>query len=171
MTIGRIESPEVMAAFERRTPISHTRDWGETWTYEASEFPPFTSSQRAAMIRLREGPILICTYTDTWKDKEKRGLPFTDAYGGEFTGRGLFAALSFDDGKTWPVRRLVTPGGPDQRVQTTNRTMFTLGDTQAEPVGYMSATQSRDGLIHLVTSKNHYVFNLAWIRQLPPDPG
>ena len=28
----------------------------------------------------------------------------------------------------------------------------------------------RDGRIQLLTSKNHYVFNLAWVKQLPPAP-
>jgi hypothetical protein len=28
----------------------------------------------------------------------------------------------------------------------------------------------RDGLIQLISSKNHYVFNLAWLRELPPKP-
>ena len=80
---------------------------------------------------------------------------------------GLFAALSFDDGKTWPVRKLVTPGGPDRMVNGIDRSQFTLGDTMAEPRGYLAATQTRDGNVQLISSKNHYVFNLAWFKQLP----
>jgi hypothetical protein len=31
-------------------------------------------------------------------------------------------------------------------------------------------TQTRDGRIHLITSKDHYAFNLAWVKQLPSAP-
>jgi hypothetical protein len=40
----------------------------------------------------------------------------------------------------------------------------------AEPQGYLAITQTRDGRLQLLTSKNHYVFNLAWIKQLPSGP-
>ena len=48
------------------------------------------------MIRLREGPLLICSFTDEWREwKNRKGLPFKSV-DGEFTGYGLFAALSYD---------------------------------------------------------------------------
>ena len=28
----------------------------------------------------------------------------------------------------------------------------------------------RDGNVQLITSNNHYAFNLAWLKQLPPAP-
>jgi hypothetical protein len=37
-----------------------------------------------------------------------------------------------------------------------------------EPAGPI--TQTRDGRLQLITSGNHYVFNLAWLKQLPPAP-
>jgi formylglycine-generating enzyme len=40
----------------------------------------------------------------------------------------------------------------------------------AEPSGYLSVCQTRDDLIQLVGSKNHYVFNLAWLQEPPPAP-
>lgn len=40
----------------------------------------------------------------------------------------------------------------------------------AEPQGYLAATQTRDGDIQRISSKNHCVFNLAWLKQLPPAP-
>ena len=40
----------------------------------------------------------------------------------------------------------------------------------SKATGYLAATQSRDGNIQLVTSRNHYMFNLAWIKTLPPPP-
>jgi sulfatase modifying factor 1 len=39
--------------------------------------------------------------------------------------------------------------------------MCVLSDTMAEPSEYLSAKQIRDGHVQLITSKNHYVFNLA----------
>ena len=74
--------------------------------------------------------------------------------GGDFTGVGLFAAVSYDEGKTWPDRRLLAPEGKDI----------------ADSYGYLAATQARDGRIQLITSKDHYVLNLTWIKALPPAP-
>jgi hypothetical protein len=120
------------------------------------------------MIRLREGPVLFCSFTDQWRDwKTRKGMVFKADDGREFTGYGLFAAVSFDEGLTWPVRRLVTPGGAEQQVNGIDRLMFALGDTMAEPCGYLAMTQARDGNIHLISSRNHYVFNLAWLKARP----
>ena len=94
-------------------------------------------------------------------------MSFTDAAGTSFTGYGLFAALSFDDGKTWPARRLLTPGGPERKVNGIDRLEFTLNDTSAEPSGYLAICQTRDGRVQLVTSRNHYVFNLTWLKTQP----
>jgi formylglycine-generating enzyme required for sulfatase activity len=171
MAMSRNDKPEDQATFGFKTPVSYSGDLGKTWTYEASEFPAISSVQRAAMIRLREGPILLCTFTDQWRDwKSRKGLSFKTAAGAEFAGYGLFAALSFDEGKTWPVRRLVTPGGRPRSVSMIDRGEFTLSDSMAEPCGYLAATQTRDGNVQLITSKNHYVFNLVWLRALPATP-
>ena len=171
MAMSRNDKPEDQEKFGFKTPVSFSSDLGKTWTYEASEFPAISSVQRAAMIRLSEGPILFCSFTDQWRDwKNRKGLSFKAADGKGFTGYGLFAALSFDDGKTWPVRRLVTPGGKPREVGGIDRVEFTLSDTMAEPCGYLAATQTRDGNVQLITSKNHYVFNLAWLKALPSAP-
>jgi formylglycine-generating enzyme required for sulfatase activity len=166
LAMSRQDKPEAQARFGFKTPASVTRDLGKTWTFAASEFPAISSVQRAAMIRLREGPILFCSFTDQWRGwKDRRGMTFKKTGGGTFTGYGLFAALSFDEGKTWPVRRLVTPGGPEHQVNGIDRVMFALGDTMAEPCGYLAATQTRDGNVQLITSRNHYAFNLAWLKE------
>jgi hypothetical protein len=172
MTIGRPHPPELAEVFGGKALLSFSSDQGASWTYEASEFPAVTSVQRPVMIRLREGPILLCSYTDQWSEFYKgnrKGMTFKSK-DGEFTGYGLFAAVSYNEGKTWPDRRLITPGGLAREVNTINRGMFTMSDTMAEPQGYLTVTQSRDGCAQLLTSKNHYVFNLAWLKQLPPAP-
>jgi len=53
---------------------------------------------------------------------------------------------------------------------TSNRGQFTPSAKFAEPNGYLAATQTRDGRIQIITSKNHYVLNLACLKQLPPAP-
>ena len=169
MAISRQDPPEEQARFHGRTPISITSDEGKTWIFSESEFPAISTAQRAAMIRLHEGPLLLCSYTDQSRDwKTRKGMTFKAADGSEFTGFGLFAVVSFDDGKTWPVRRLITPGGPEQKIAGIDRHEFTLSSTMAEAQGYLTITQTRDGRLQLLSSKNHYAFNLAWLKQLPP---
>jgi hypothetical protein len=172
MTIGRPHPTHQVAVFGGKAPLSFSSDQGETWTYMESEFPAVTSVQRPVMIRLREGPILLCSFTDQWSEFYKgnrKGMTFKSE-AGEFTGYGLFAALSYDEGKTWPDRRLLTPEGPKREAGTMNHGVFTLSATMAEPRGYLSITQTRDGSLQLITSGNHYMFNLAWVKQLPSKP-
>jgi hypothetical protein len=40
----------------------------------------------------------------------------------------------------------------------------------AESGGNLTAIQTRDGNIQLLSNKNHYVFNLAWLKATPPAP-
>jgi len=144
-----------------RMPMSISKDMGRNWTYSASEFPPLGGGQRLILRRLREGPILFVSFTD-----RKQGMVLRDRAGRQSKVFGMFAALSFDEGNTWPVRRLVTPGGAARQVDGGGNTgKFIMDDTHAEPRGYLAATQTPDGLIHLISSKQYYVFNLAWIRQ------
>ncbi len=155
-----------------RMPMSISQDMGRTWTYSASEFPPLGSGQRLILMRLHEGPILVVSFTDrkegmvlsvpSPKPAALRLPPTADAERKVF---GMFAALSYDEGKTWPVKRLITDNGPAREVDGGGNTgKFTMDTTHAEPKGYLSATQTPDGLIHLISSKQHYVFNLAWIQ-------
>ena len=45
---------------------------------------------------------------------------------------------------------------------------FTLGFSSAEDGGYLSICQAVNGVIHLITSRQHYVFNLKWLETRPP---
>jgi formylglycine-generating enzyme required for sulfatase activity len=172
MALGRFDLPQEQEKFNFRTPVSYSSDLGKTWIYEASEFPAIGSVQRVVLMRLHEGSLLFCSFTDEQRYWPKRkGMTFKAADGSEFTGYGLFAAVSFDEGKSWPVRKLITPGGPERTVPGVDKREFTLSDTMSEPSGYLSACQTRDDLIQLISSKNHHVFNLAWLKTLPPAPG
>jgi formylglycine-generating enzyme required for sulfatase activity len=155
MAFGRLsaEDPK-QKLFDLKMPVSTSSDLGETWQWGVSEFPVVSNVQRPAMLRLKEGPIVLCSFTDQWREwKNRKGLTFKSA-AGDYTGYGLFAAVSYDEGKTWPARRLLAPEGKNT----------------ADGYGYLAATQSRDGNIQLITSQNHYAFNLAWIKTLAPAP-
>ncbi|MBX7207239.1 MAG: SUMF1/EgtB/PvdO family nonheme iron enzyme [Verrucomicrobiaceae bacterium] len=156
MAFGRL-SPEELAQkrLDLKMPVSYSSDLGETWQWAISEFPVVSNTQRPAMLRLKEGPIVLCSFTDqarTPKD-QRQGLTFKST-DGDYTGTGLYTAVSYDEGKTWPDRRLIAPEGK----------------TTADINGYLAITQTRDGRVQLITSKDHYVFNLAWIKQLPTKP-
>jgi formylglycine-generating enzyme len=143
-----------------RMPMSLSADMGATWTYHPSPFPPISGGQRLVLMRLREGPLLFASFTGP-VDADP-GMLFVDAVGREFRGYGLFAALSFDEGQTWPARRLLTPGVGDFYTQGHTR-QFHADATHAEPRGYLAATQPPNGTIHLISSGLHYRFNVAWL--------
>jgi formylglycine-generating enzyme required for sulfatase activity len=150
-------------------PMSISDDMGKTWRYKASPFPPISSGQRLALIRLAEGPLFFASFTGPslwWGNavNNDNGMEFTDKDGNSFRGYGLFFALSYDEGKTWPVRKLLTPGTGEYDGGAWTKT-FKTDATHAEPRGYMAATQSPDKVIHLISSKIHYRFNLAWLEQ------
>jgi Neuraminidase (sialidase) len=156
MAFGRISAGIAdQERFKFKMPVSYSGDLGETWKWETSEFPVVSNTQRPAMLRLKEGPILLCSFTDEARTpfKERKGLVFKST-AGDYTGTGLFTAVSYDEGKTWPDRRLIAPEGK----------------TIADINGYLALTQTRDGRIQLITSKDHYAFNLAWIKALPTAP-
>jgi formylglycine-generating enzyme len=147
-------------------PRSISRDGGETWTYSPSGLPPVHGGQRIALLRLQEGPLLLFSFTNHRKTKgEAAGMTFQNTLGENFTGIGMYAALSFDDGETWPVQKLMTDGGPGRELDGGAWTRgFVMDATHAEPAGYLDAIQSPDGVIHLISSKLHYQLNLAWLR-------
>ncbi|MHC4501356.1 MAG: exo-alpha-sialidase, partial [Planctomycetota bacterium] len=143
-----------------KMPKSISTDMGQTWAYSASEFPPVSGGQRLILMRLQEGPILFVSFTGSG------GMLIPDVDGNERQVYGMFAALSYDEGETWPVKRLVTAGGPAQELDGGGNThWFTMDDTHAEPRGYLAATQTPDGVIQLISSALHYRFNLAWLEE------
>jgi formylglycine-generating enzyme required for sulfatase activity len=148
-------------AINGHMPRSVSGDLGRTWDYAGSSFPPIGGGQRLVLMRLRKGPILFVSFTDPQGDNLK-GLLFSDASNKPFIGYGMFAALSYDDGETWPVQKLLTPGKGEFSAGG-NTGPFTATPTRAEPGGYLAATQTPDHMIHLVSSSLHYRFTLKWI--------
>jgi formylglycine-generating enzyme len=143
-----------------KMPMSSSHDMGKTWTHRASPFPPISSGQRLVLLRLREGPLFFASFA--------AAMQVTDASGKQREVSGLFGALSFDDGETWTTRRLISDDGPGRQVESMDGALFTLSAGSAEPKGYLSVCQSADGVIHLICSRQHYAFNLAWLKTPPP---
>ena len=143
-------------------PMSISKDKGRTWQYYPTSLTPIKSAQRLALIRLKEGPLLLVSFEQEMTDIISNGK--------KSKGIGMYAALSYDEGKTWPVRKLVTPGEGEILLDAPcnyrwGKQYSLLSKDQAERRGYLTADQSPDGMIHLLSSGTHYSFNLAWIQE------
>lgn len=152
---------------KKHMPMSVSYDNGKTWNYSASVFPPIDGGQRLVLMRLREGPLLLVSFTDHPQrtPAAERGMLFEDSSGKTYKGYGMYAAISYDDGKTWPVKRLVNDGKERHLDGGAWTGFFDMDATHAEPRGYLAGTQSPDGMIHILSSRMHYRFNLKWIEQ------
>ncbi len=148
-------------ALEGKMPKSLSSDMGKTWTYEPSIFPPIGGGQRLVLLRLKEGPLFFASFSGD-------PLLVTDASGNQRPVTGLFGAVSYDEGVTWPRIRLISDDGPGREVEAMDGHPFTLSASTAEPNGYLSVCQGLDGVIHLISSQQHYAFNLKWLETAPP---
>lgn len=128
-------------SIDGKMPVSFSSDKGFTWTSQASGFPPIGSGQRLVLKRLLEGPIMLAT----------------------FTGNGMTIFLSHDEGKTWTDGKLLTDSSGKTIAGGAWTGDFTMDASHAEPKGYFACTQTPDGVIHLISSRLHYRFNLPWI--------
>lgn len=126
-----------------KTPKSVSTDKGKTWNFSVTDWPLIGSGQRQVMLRLTEGPIMFAS----------------------FGSNGLFVTLSEDEGKTWSTPKLLTDGKTRTLDGGAFTGTFTMDASHSEPKGYFAGTQTPDGTIHLISSRIHYRFNLAWIKQ------
>ncbi len=138
-------------------PQSLSTDNGLTWTYSASPFPSISGGQRAICKQLRSGALLLVSFASN-------GMAFSNTGGKSYNGSGMFAALSFDGGQTWPVKKLLTDGVTRSLKGYGNTGDFTTGLYNAEPAGYLAGVQTPDGIIHVVSSGVYYSFNQAWLQ-------
>jgi formylglycine-generating enzyme required for sulfatase activity len=155
MALGRGDSINGMM------PKSISSDQGTNWTYSASIFQPIGGGQRVKLLRLKEGPLFLASFCSN--------MLITDASGGTRAVSGLFGALSYDDGVTWPFQRLISDDRTGRSVEALDGELFTLSFSNAEPNGYLDAVQARNGVIHLISSRQHYQFNLKWLATRPPS--
>jgi hypothetical protein len=123
---------------------------------------PLTGGQRAALIKLRSGELFFASFardvTQMHPNPEGERPPRHVS--------SVFGAVSYDDGRSWPVRRWITdvaPGEPSHQEITLDSGEIRMSETTGEPLGYLSVCQSPDGVIHLISSINHYAFNLPWL--------
>ncbi len=164
-----------------KMPVSQSFDGGKNWKYYPSDFPPVGGGQRCILRRLNEGPLLYVGFTDTAnfqklelnrprpRSMTKNGLILKDAAGQQRTVYGMFAAVSLDEGKTWPFKKLISDFGTGRKLNGEAWTQnFILDEIHAEPLGYLAATQTPDNTIHLLSSGLHYRFNLEWLQQPMP---
>ncbi|MHC4424314.1 MAG: SUMF1/EgtB/PvdO family nonheme iron enzyme, partial [Planctomycetota bacterium] len=81
---------------------------------------------------------------------------------------GTYAALSWDEGRTWPLKRVmsnVKTGSKSYMMGPWNREL-TFDATHGQNKSYWAATQTPDGIVHLNDSRLHYAFNLAWLKSV-----
>ncbi|MHC4062750.1 MAG: sialidase family protein, partial [Planctomycetota bacterium] len=160
LTDGRLMAFGRKGAIDGKMPISISKDMGKSWEYFASEFQPLNLGQRVALLRLKEGPLFFASFC--------KNMMITDASGGQRPISGLFTAVSTDEGKTWPYRRLASDDGPGRDIETMDGHPVTMDAHYSEFVGYLTVCQSPDNVIHLLSSQCHYAFNLKWLMTRPP---
>jgi formylglycine-generating enzyme required for sulfatase activity len=93
-------------------PLLVSEDNGDTWEVTQSPFPGISGGQKAAVLRLASGAILLLTI-----DRNRQ------------LGGGAVVALSLDEGKTWPhARKVDAPvGGYLSLAQAPNGTIYLIG--------------------------------------------
>lgn len=145
-------------------PRSVSEDQGRTWSYSPSPLPPIEGGQRLVLLRLKEGPLLFVSFATDIRNFQ----PLKEGGRDQRGQMSLFAALSYDEGKTWPVRRIITDNLPEHPAETIDGGRIRMSPATSEMQGYLAATQARDGSIHLISSISHYAFNKAWLEQPQP---
>jgi formylglycine-generating enzyme required for sulfatase activity len=158
---GRILAYSRGGEINGRMARSISSDRGKTFVSVASGFPRVDGGQRLVLLRLKEGPVFLASFAD-------RGIRIADMTGRVREVRGLFGAISFDGGETWPLKRLITDDGPGRPVECTSGGLFTMSQSNGEHQGYLAVCQGLDGIIHLISSRQHYAFNFQWLLASPP---
>jgi formylglycine-generating enzyme required for sulfatase activity len=124
-----LRGPDAMPAFA-------SKDEGETWEPVKTPFPGISVGQKAAALKLASGALLLVSFDN----KKQLGLG------------GTYAALSFDDGKTWPhVRKVEGPQGYMALAQAPNGLIYHLGPSGSNPVRCVA-------------------YNEAWLKEGKPVP-
>jgi hypothetical protein len=130
------------------SPQNISTNWGATWSSATpSPFPPLGTAQRPTLIRLASGNLLFAS--DSYLHKLNRPPP-----SGWNHGDRCFVALSTNNGASWRIKTLPVQLPAHHR-------------TNHPSLGYVTARQAPNGVIHLLTTVTlpclHYEFNEAWI--------
>jgi hypothetical protein len=159
--------------YEGKAPQSISVDGGKTWQRSASVFPSIKSGQRFTLLKLRHSVASKYKHTETpilFTGFANDSILAKNAEGKMDYIQGLYTAVSFDGGKTWPenFRRVVSNVKGDNKEEITVapwQRKNTLTSVHGQKEGYMSVTQTPDGKIFLTDGKIVYTFNLAWITE------
>lgn len=156
------------AYFKGKAPKSISVDGGKTWMRQPSVFPSIKGEQRFTLSRLlysstKNGikPLLFTGFAND-------GIEAKNSNGQVQNVKGLYVALSFDEGKTWPVhyRKVVSDIKDVKKVEVTLapwQKVNQISNNNGIGIGYMSVIQTPDGIVHLTDGKIVYDFNLSWI--------
>jgi hypothetical protein len=130
-------------------PKSISNDGGKTWDVVKTRFPALGGNQRPIIIRLQSGRLFFAADYQHISGRKPDDI----------TESGSFVALSDDDGKNWHVKKLI---GTQQHENP-------KAHKGADTLGYSTARQAPNGMIHLITTMNrpclHLELNEAWILQ------
>jgi hypothetical protein len=147
-----------------------SRDWGKTWEEKTkAPFPYLSSNQRGCLRRLQSGKLVFVSDHQSREGQQPEG----------YTNHGCFIAISEDEGKSWHVKTIPGTLTHEGRVINAKRKWTSSGGDYGT-VGYVTVSQSPNGIIHVLTTMNqpclHFEFNEAWIysdagADLPGDPG
>src|SRR6185436_8086302 len=115
------------------SPQNVSSNSGETWSPSVSSpFPPLGTAQRPTLIRLASGNLLFAS--DSYMHKLNRPPPAGWKY-----GDSCFVAVSTNNGSSWHIKPLPVQIPQHQR-------------TNHPSLGYTTARQAPNGVIHLLTS-------------------
>ncbi|MBA3514031.1 MAG: SUMF1/EgtB/PvdO family nonheme iron enzyme [Pyrinomonadaceae bacterium] len=157
-------------------PKTYSADGGKTWSKgEKTEFAALGGNQRPVIMRLKSGRLFFASdFQYSLAQRQLIAKPGqVGAWGGKETApdsikeRGSFAALSDDEGKTWHIRKLDLGLPHESRQIPKIKRPLNPSDHDHATIGYTSAVQAPNGVIHLMTSMNHpsmhFELNEAWI--------
>ena len=149
--------------------VSH--DLGRSFSYSVSPFPGIHAGQRETLLRLAEGPLMMTGYANSNEKPEVYPQLLVKTVTGKLRPvYGLYAAVSYTDGSTWEAHKLISDNSATgHEVESMDGKLFTMNRTHSDPGGYTAAKQGPDGRIHVITSRQHFIFNLAWLLEPSPD--
>jgi formylglycine-generating enzyme required for sulfatase activity len=132
-------------------PKSISSDGGKTWEIEKTPFCELGSQQRPTLLRLASGRLF---FSGDFQYRDGR-------HPDQIKRRGVYVALSDDEGKTWHIKKLAGTRQYDGTFAYINK------GNPHHTIGYAVACQAPNGIIHLIGTMNHpnqhWELNEAWI--------
>ena len=158
------------AYFGGKAPQSISIDGGDTWQRSASVFPSIMGEQRFFLLRLPYSKKLDGKQPIIFVGFANDGIEGRNSEGKLDYIHGLYASLSYDEGKTWPRehRKVLSDikGVDEKMIEVApwqKKNVFKK--EKSLDIGYLSAVQSPDGLIYVTDGKLIFTFNTSWVNQ------